>query len=336
MKAVVIAAPGRVEVVERELPEPTPGWVRLATGAVGICGSDLHLFRGHVMNAVGLQPGHEVAGTVDAVGEGVDVAIGTTVAVEPIHACGECLDCRTGFHNRCEQSKLFGISARGGMAEFFTVPAHCLHVVPRDLDMNTAALSEPIAVAVRAMRLGRVGIGRRIAVLGAGSIGLACVLAARDAGAEEIFVTARYPHQAEFARVLGATGVFDDGSTLRKACGAVDAVIETVGGTADTLTEAVTAVRRGGTIVMVGVFDGSPRLPGLPFMAGEITLVGSNCYAHDASIGDFALATRLVARHREALAPFVTHRFALDEIDKAYAAAGDKHAGAVKVQIDVG
>jgi threonine dehydrogenase-like Zn-dependent dehydrogenase len=334
MKAAVIAGPDRVEIVERQVPEPKPGWVRLATDVVGICGSDLHLLHGRLMDATGIQPGHEVAGHIDAVGDGVDMAAGTAVALEPIHACGHCYQCTTGRHNLCEKVRLFGVAAKGGMAEYLTVPAACLHTLPTGLDMHVAALVEPLAVAVRGVRLGHVGLGSRVVVLGAGSIGLVSIVAARAAGAEEILVTARYPHQAELARSLGATRVYADIDALQNDGGlGADVVIETVGGQADTLTEATNVVGRGGTIVMLGVFEGSPRIPGMAFFNGELTLVASNCYAHDAPVGDFAMATRLAGRYRAELAPLVTHRFSLDEVARAYHTAADKKSGAIKVHI---
>jgi L-iditol 2-dehydrogenase len=334
MKAAVIRGPDAIEIAERAVPEPQPGWVRLASCAVGICGTDLHLFHGALSNVAGLQPGHEIAGTIDALGDGVTFATGTRVAVEPIHACGTCFHCRTGSHNRCEQQRLFGVTARGGMAEYLTVPASCLHVMPGDLDFHTAALAEPMAVAVRGVRLGGVSPGDRVVVLGAGTIGLVSILAARAAGAEEIVATARYPQQRELATSLGATRVFADSAALLAAGGGdADVVIETVGGRADTIADSVGIARRGGTIVMLGIFEGSPALPGLAFCTRELRLVGSNCYGRERALGDFALATRLVARHSAALAPLVTHRFRLDEIARAYATAADKKSGAVKVQI---
>ena len=334
MKAAVIRGRGVIEVVDRPVPEPQPGWVRLAMGSVGICGTDLHLINGLLSDATGLQPGHEVAATVDALGDGVTLETGSRVAVEPIHACGTCYHCRTGSHNRCERSRLFGVTARGGMAEYLTVPAQCLHVLSRDLAFDVAALSEPMAVAVRGVRLGRISPGDRVAVLGAGTIGLVSILAARAAGAEEVIATARYPQQRDLATSLGAARTFADSAALLAAAGGeVDVVIETVGGHADTIADAVGIVRRGGTIVMLGVFDGSPAIPGLAFSTKELTLVGSNCYGRERMLGDFALATRLVDRNRSLLAPLVTHRFGLDEIAKAYATAADKKSGAVKVQI---
>jgi threonine dehydrogenase-like Zn-dependent dehydrogenase len=336
MKAAVFAGARTLNVVDRNIPEPRPGWVRLAVHAVGICGSDLHIYNGAIGDATGLQPGHEVAGVVDACGEDVEVPLGTQVAVEPIQACGHCFACSTGHYNRCAEQRLFGVTARGGMAEYLCVPASCLHVFATPVDRNVAALAEPMAVCVRGVRLGGVALGSRVAVLGAGSIGLLSLVAARAAGAGEVYVTARYPHQAERARALGATEVFADSAALAGACGAtsMDVVIETVGGDADTLTEAVEIAGPGATIAMLGVFDGSPRLPGLPFAQRELKLVGSYCYAHDARVGDFAYATRLIAAQADVLGPLVTHRFKLDEVARAYATAADKSSRSVKVQIE--
>ena len=114
----------------------------------------------------------------------------------------------------------------------------------------------------------------------------------------------------------------------------IDVVVETVGGRSNALTEAVNVVGYGGRIVMLGVFDGSPALPGLPFAQRELTLVGSYCYAHDARIGDFAQATTMVVQYRDLLAELVTHRFKLDEVTRAYATAADKQSGSIKVQIE--
>lgn len=318
------------------MPEPAPGWVRVAVTAVGICGTDLHIYGGMLGDVSGLQPGHEVAGVIDAIGDGVMLATGTKVALEPLTACGHCFQCGTGHRNRCPEHRLFGVTARGGMTEFMSVPAECLHPLPADLNDNVAALAEPMAVCVRGVRLGGVGLGDRVAVLGAGSIGALSVLAAREAGAGEIFVTARYPHQAALAQALGATRVFATIEQMTEALGtaSMDVVIETVGGRANSLTEAVNVAGRGATIAMLGVFEGSPGIPGLTFAERELTLVGSYCYARDARVGDFALATSLLSKYRTELPELVTHRFKLDQVASAYAAAGDKKSGSIKVQIE--
>jgi threonine dehydrogenase-like Zn-dependent dehydrogenase len=335
MKAAVFAGPGQIRVVDAKLPEPRPGWVRLAIGAVGVCGTDLHLYHGKLGKVEGLQPGHEIAGTVDAVGDGVSIATGTRVAVEPQTGCGVCHHCTRGYVNRCTQQRIFGVSSRGGMAQYLTVPIGSLHEVPATLSMNVAALAEPMAVATRGGRLANIDVGDRVVILGAGTIGLLSIPIARSAGAGEVLITARHPHQAAMARALGATQVFDSSAALLAALGPhADVVLETVGGNADTIADAVAVARGGATVVMLGVFEGDVKMPGLTFASKELTLVGSMCYARDARIGDFALGTQLIVRHAAEVAPLVTHRFPLDDVARAYATASDKKQGSVKVQVE--
>src|SRR5690606_22145408 len=123
--------------------------------------------------------------------------------------CGHCNQCRRGAHNLCPNMKLCGFTRPGGMAELVNVPASALYVMPAGLAPPVAALAEPMAVCVRGVRLAGICLGETVAVLGAGSIGLLTILAARLAGAREVLVTARYPHQRELAAALGADAVFD-------------------------------------------------------------------------------------------------------------------------------
>lgn len=336
MRAAVFGDTGTIGIVDREAPEPRPGWVRLAVSAVGICGSDLNLLYAHRDTSRGVQPGHEVAGIVDAVGDGVELAAGTRVAVEPLVGCGQCAFCRRGEHNLCPTLKLCGFTRPGGMAEFVNVPAAGLYPVAADIPPHVAALAEPMAVCVRGVRLGAIDLGERVAVLGCGSIGLLTIVAARAAGAGEVLATARYAHQRELALALGADAVFDDADTLLSAAGDqhVDVVVETVGGHADTLTEAVRVARNGGRIVMLGVFEGTPGLPAFDFFRKELVLRASNCYGRERHEPDFALATRLVSAHRADVEPLVTHRFKLDEVARAFATAADKKSRSIKVQVE--
>jgi len=335
MKAAVFNDTGEIMVVERNLPEPKPGWVRLAVTAVGICGSDLNLLYGHTGMSKGVQPGHEVAGIIDAVGDGVMLKTGTPVTLEPVIGCGQCRYCRTGLHNLCVQMRLCGFTRPGGMADFLTVPADALYAMPANLPAHIAALTEPMAVCVRGVRLARLGLGERVAILGAGSIGLLTILAARAAGAGEILITARHPHQQALAHALGADAVFESGEALFDAVGPqhVDVVIETVGGHAGTLGESVKVARSGGRIVMLGVFDHEPALPAFDFFQKELSLHASNCYGRECHQPDFGLATDLVVRHRDRLEPVVTHRFKLDQIAQAFATAADKSTHSIKVQV---
>lgn len=335
MKAAEFSGPGSVGLSECEPEAPSPGWVRLGITAAGICGSDLSVLQGLLMPNEGVRPGHEVAGIVDTLGDGVTLEIGSAVTVEPLVICGSCAHCRTGFTNRCPSLRAVGLTAPGGMADYLNVPATCLHPLPAGVDRQVAALSEPLAVSFRGVRLGEVGVGSRVAVLGCGTIGLLAILVARDAGAQEIVATARYPKQAELARALGATQVFSNASKLLDAVGdqLIDVVIESVGGTANTLTEAISIARPGARIVVLGAFEGTPSIPAVALMARELTLVGSMCYARDRRVGDFALALEVLGRHRGVLSDLITHRFSLDQVQQAFEAAADKKAGAIKVLV---
>jgi threonine dehydrogenase-like Zn-dependent dehydrogenase len=333
MKAAVWNASGTLDVTERPVPEPRPGWVRVAVRSAGICGTDLHFYRGSFPSPAGLLPGHEVGGVVDLPGEGVSIQSGTPVAVEPLFGCGHCAHCLSGNYNRCTQRTLLGVSGRGGLAEYMTAPAASLHPLPEGLPPESASLVEPVAVCVRGARLGDVRLGDRVLVLGAGTIGLLSLVTARAAGAAELHITARHERQREAARALGADGVHGSADEVAQALGdrAIDVVIETVGGTASTIAEAVRLVRPGGTVVMLGVFEGTTPLPGLDFSVKEVRLVGSNCYARAGATSDFAVAVGLLRDHLADVQPLVTHRFGLDQVNEAFATAADKTTGSIKV-----
>ena len=335
MKAAIWNDKGSLDVLERPVPEPKPGWVRIKVSSVGICGTDLHFYRGSFPSPKGLLPGHEIGGVIDAVGDSVALSPGTPVAVEPLVACGECYHCRSGDYNRCAKRMLLGVQGRGGCAELATVPAVCVYPLPDSVSPESGALAEPLAVCVRGVRRGRIEPGQRVVVLGAGSIGLMSILTARAAGAGEILVAARHPHQQKAAQALGADGIFESAAAIAQKLGdsPVDCVIETVGGRASTIAEAVGLVRPGGTISMLGVFEGATNIPGLDFSTKEVTLTGSNCYARCGARTDFDIAIDLLRKHRGELDALVTHRFPLDEVNRAFSTATDKSSGSIKVHI---
>ncbi|HJU11861.1 MAG TPA: alcohol dehydrogenase catalytic domain-containing protein [Candidatus Binataceae bacterium] len=335
MKAAVWNDHGSLDVVDRPVPEPRPGWIRVKVSSVGICGTDLHFYRGSFPSPAGLLPGHEVSGLIDGLGEGVQLPIGAPVAIEPQSFCGECYQCRTGNHNRCAKRILFGVTGRGGCAEFATIPAYSAYILPEGIPPAAGALTEPLAVCVRGLQRGRIESGQRIVILGAGTIGLMSLLGARAAGASEILVTARYPHQQRAAQALGADGVFGDVDALNKrlAGAPVDCVIETVGGRSATLMDAVNVVRPGGMVLMLGVFDGASQIPALDFSTKEVTMVGSNCYGRSGSHTDFEIAIEVLRKNLHALTSLVTHRFTLDQVNEAFNTAADKNSGSIKVHL---
>lgn len=335
MKAAVYGDGGSIGIAEVDLPEPPAGWVRIGVQVGGICGSDLHVLHGGLGNPKGMRPGHEIAGIVDAVGDGTSIETGTRVAVEPILGCGGCHQCHVGRANLCPETRLFGFALPGGLAEYVCVPQSLLHRLPSDLDRRSAGLAEPMAVCVRGTRIGGVTLGDRVAIIGAGTIGVLSILTAKHAGAREVLITARHPHQQALARALGADGVFASAEDLLSEVGNqhADVVIETVGGENETVAEAVRMTRTGGRISLLGVFTGSPTLPGMEFFSKELTLAASNCYSREAEAGDFALGAALATEHAALIEPLVTHTFALDQVDAAFATAADKATRSMKVQI---
>ncbi len=338
MRAAFSTGLGAIELREQPAPEPRAGEVVVRVRNCGVCGSDLHWFSGD-MPAPGVCPGHEIAGEVIALGAGAGtVRLGDRVAVEPLAVCRECAYCRTGQYQLCPRLEVLGIMRPGGFAEQLAVPAYAVYPLPRDMDFELGSLAEPMAVCVHGVRLAGVTIGDRVLVLGAGTIGLLSVLAARAAGAVEVAITARHPHQAALASRLGAR-VFPAtaaGEAERMAWSSdcpVDAVIETVGGTADTLADAVMAVRSGGTVAVLGVFTAPPVFPALALVVKEVRLVGSMTYGRAGGRADFDIALAVLAANAAAARELITHRFELPVIGAAFATAADKRGGAVKVTV---
>jgi threonine dehydrogenase-like Zn-dependent dehydrogenase len=298
--------------------------VRLRVAACGICGSDLHRWRGESPPQPGCVPGHEVSGWVGA----------RLFAVEPRWCCGACALCRAGKPHLCRAGGIFGVDAAGGLAEWMDVPEYALHALPEGVDPVLASLAEPLAVAERAAERARIGRGDRVLVLGAGGVGLLCGLAARARGAR-VAISARYPEQRAAAARLGLTPLGEADAAAWSAAEPPVAVIETVGGRAPTLGEAIAACAPAGRVVVLGLFSGPAEIDALALMAKEVELIGSNTYGHEHG-SDFARGLTLLATHAAELAPLQTHRFPLRETAAAFRAAADKRSGALKVVVEAG
>ena len=329
MRRAVWTADG-LEVVDAEPGPLREGWVRLRVEACGICGSDLHFWHGHLRRPLGTSPGHELAGTVlDGPAGLADVRY----AVSPNLACGACEFCQTGRSNLCGKGGPgLGLGRDGGLAEVVDAPVACLAPVPDGVDAVTASLTEPLAVTVRGVGLGGVQPDTKVLVLGAGAIGLCAALVARDRAAE-VVITARYPHQRAAAERIGVPVLGEDDAVAWGKEHRPDVVIESVGGVADTLGDAIRVVRRGGRIVLLGTFSERKALDLQRLMMKEVALLGSFCYGGGDREPEFATAARLTGRWRQELGALTTHQFALEEVATAFGTAGDKTSGAIKVTL---
>jgi len=331
---------GRQSLVVEEVarPQPGPGEVVVRVRNCGICGSDLHWYHDEMVIPA-VCPGHEISGEVAEVGTGVTtLAAGDLVAIEGIASCGRCRHCAAGDYQLCRTIGIVGMTIAGGFAEYVKMPArHCFRV-PDGVEPAVAALSEPLGVAVHGVRLSGLEIGQRVAVLGAGTIGLMAVVAARAGGAGEIIVTARRPQQKAAALALGADRVVDaadpSGLLADTEEAPIDLVVETVGGTADTLDTAAAACRPGGTICVLGAYTRAPLYPALLALLKELRILGSFVYGRAGARADFDIVLDLLRRHGTRIGEvLITHRFGLEAISEAFQVAADKTTGSIKVTI---
>jgi threonine dehydrogenase-like Zn-dependent dehydrogenase len=338
MRAATLAAPRTFAFTEIEQPAPGPGEALVRMRSVGVCGSDLHFFRGEFPLPAGAILGHECSGTVEAVGEGVtNVKPGDDVALELFNVCLTCAHCRSGNYQHCAKRVASGLNAPGGLREYMALPAYTMYPLPEGVDCELGALTEPLAVNVHGLRLVDVRFGDRVAILGAGTIGLLAIPAARAMGATYVGITARHPHQKEMARALGADAVFDATNEgvgqLAAATGGADVVVETVGGHGETLAQAVTVAGLGARISVLGAFTKPVSIHPIMFFLKELSIHGSNCYGRAGRQSDYELALEIMRRNASTLRPLITHRYPLDQVAEAYATADDKSSGAIKVQI---
>ena len=319
-------------VVVEEIPEPRarPGTAVVRTLGAGICGSDVHtvsrLQRGLDTNEIFM--GHEACGEVVELGDSAArVKVGDRVAIEPLARCGHCRNCRAGSYNICETGDfVFGVypDKAGGLADYFEIPSVCLVPLRPDLSDREGALVEPVAVALHALRLSRPGYRPSVGIVGAGTIGLCAVAAAKAAGASEIIIMARHARQEQAAMALGATRVLrvDDTATQ-------DEIADKLDGTPlpDVVIEAII----GGAASVVGVQWEHNEVELFRLVSKEVRLTGSAVYATPEGVSDFEEAMALMARNPEVAETLITHDFALEDAREAFATAADRAAGSIKV-----
>ncbi len=334
MTAAFCTGKEKIDVLDSDVPSPGPGEVLLRVRACGLCGSDLHFYRGALPAMPTISPGHEFAGEVVETGDAVTgFTPGQRVAVEPLKTCRECTYCRTGQYQICSRRVLLGTFVPGALAEYVAVPAYTLYTLPDEVDFEVGALAEPLAVAVHGLHLAGLAMGERVVVLGSGTIGLMSVLAARSAGASEVIATYRHEHQGNAALGAGAARVVKDDAMGGLESATVDVVVETVGGSAPTLGQALSIVRPGGRVCVLGLFTQSVQLNALALMLKEAKIAGGVTYCRPGPHSDFDVALRILASDPERARALITHRFPLAQAADAFATAADKSSGSIKVQV---
>jgi threonine dehydrogenase-like Zn-dependent dehydrogenase len=338
MKAAMRLAPRRMEIVDEPEPVPGPDQALVRIEACGICGSDLHLYLGdHPYSTFPRTPGHELSGTVVALGDRYEgpIEIGDRVAIEPLIPCGHCYACRRGRTNCCANLQVLGAHANGGMSELFAVDTRSLYPTG-DLDPELTAMVEPISIGVWAALRGEVTAEDLVVIFGAGPIGQAIVLAAVDRGARVLVVDKVTP-RLELARKVGAEVVVEAGrdDTARAVSdwtgGEGASVVFDATGVPAVIRQAADLVASSGRIVIVGISDQEVSIPVIEFTRKELSVLGSRN-----SAGIFADAVALVQRNQEKVRSLITHRFPLDQAPQALEFALEHPTEAEKVMITVG
>lgn len=294
-----------------DVAEPEGDGVLVAPVSVGICGSDFHIFS---MGPRDVIVGHEIGAMLD----------GRLVAVQPFPYCGECRNCAQGTTHLCVRTKaLYGQDLDGGMARSLLVDERCIVEIPDGVDPAVSGLVEPIAVGVHAVNLAQLEPGMRVAVIGAGPVGLITGAVAAQRGVE-VSISTRHDRQRDAAERLGMR---------TELTGKYDVVFDAAGNNAS-LSESIIAVKPAGTVVMPALYWDDVTIPGLPMGLKEVRLVPSMYYGHHHGERETDLAAQVLADLPNLPEAVITHRFELEQAAEAFRVAQDRAAGAIKVVVE--
>lgn len=342
MKAVVIEKPFQATIVDCATPSIAPNQVLVRVGAVGICASDVEVYEGtrpadYVRYPC--QPGHEWAGTVAAVGSEVaHLKLGDRVAVEGHHFCGKCYFCQRGQTNLCQHYNEFGFTLPGAYADYVAVRADLAHPFTPDLPFEVAALTEPAACAGHGLLRAGVQSGDTVAVIGPGTIGLLGVAWAKALGAGRIIAVGVDRNNEGFARAVGATDyvtLAEGADTQVKAMTdgrGADVVFESAGNPQAVLL-AFDLVRRGGTVVQVGIAGGDHHIRLSPDLACLKDLRLHGVFAYTSAV--FVETLRRIENGTLNVRPLITHRLPLSQFAAGLALLKHKPEPVVKTVLMV-
>jgi L-iditol 2-dehydrogenase len=342
LKALLLTEPRKLQVAELPKPEIGPRDLLVSVRACGICGSDVHGYDGSSGRRIPpLVMGHEAAGVVDAIGDQVTrFQVGDRVTFDSTVSCGECLSCRAGRINLCENRQVLGVACQefrrqGAFAEWVSVPQNIAYRIPDSLSFDHAAMIEAVSIAFHATQRTPRALGGSVVVVGTGMIGLLCIQTLRLAGFAKIIAIDLEDEKLDLARHLGATHAINArhvepvAKVLEWTSGrGADAAMEVVGANKPVQT-CFEAVRRGGAVTLVGNLTPKVELPLQIVVTRELSVFGS-C----ASNGEIPQCIEWLASGAIQVDPLITARATLDEavewFDRLY--AGEKGAMKVIVQ----
>jgi L-iditol 2-dehydrogenase len=340
VKAVCLEAVEKLTVIQAEKPTFTgPGQVIIEVKHVGICGSEIHAFKGtHPYRKPPSILGHEMLGYVTEISEGVDrVAVGDRVTVDPQWVCGECEWCRAGDHNLCQNKLVLGTPQwPGALGEYILCLQEAVYVIPENLTDDQGVTIEPLAVGVHAVKRAHLQKGESVLILGAGSIGQVTVAMAHARGADPIIVADVQQHCLDTAPKLGAThgilvGKEDIVASVNAITGGRGAdVVFITHGSGNLFDAALETVRKQGRIVVIALFKKPVLIDPYKIVKKDINVVGSIMSTDE----DVREAIDVIASGNINPAHIVTHHMPIDEAQRGFELADTKADGAIKVVLD--
>jgi L-iditol 2-dehydrogenase len=341
MKACVLHGVGDLRYEDAAMPSPREDEVLIRVGACGVCGSDIPRVFEKGTYSFPTIPGHEFAGTVVAAGgEAGRAMVGKRVAVYPLIPCRECFACRRGEYQLCAKYGYLGSRSDGAFAEYVCAPVWNLVAIPPEVSMDEAAMTEPAAVALHALRQGEMKSGDTVAVVGAGPIGLLVALWARVEGAMKVLIFDVDAARLDTARKLGFEGLCNpneaDGAAFVAASTAIgcDVSIEAAG-TSSALALALQCARPMGTVVALGNPAGDITLAQNDYwsiLRKQLRIVGSWNSSFSEGPGDeWRTVLNAMASKRLDVRPLITHRVGLESLPTMMNSLRDKSVDAIKV-----
>lgn len=338
MKAVYVEDAYKVVVKDVEIPEIEAGEVLIRVKAAGICGSDIHTYKGlHLFRKPPVIIGHEVSGEIVKVGKDVTaLKPGDRVTVEPQTGCGKCDYCLTGRTNYCADRGAPGLKGwYGTMAEYFAAPETCVFKLPDEMDHELGVLVEPLAVGVHAVRKAGIGMGDKVAILGAGPIGLLAMTAAKAAGATTLLMTDVMDYALESAMEMGAThtlnisGMEDWTEEAKKRIdGEFDKVL-IAAGVPGIIDNAVSLLRKGGRCVTIAMFHGTQTFDIVNLQQTEKEIVGCMTYTREDTISAIDLLSSGAVNARAV----ISHRLPYERAAEGFRLVDKKEDSSLKVLV---
>lgn len=315
----MITEPGKIGFEKIEKRDPKEKEVLIKVYSSSVCGSDMHIYRGkHPYTKLPTSIGHEIAGVVEKVGDGVTtVKVGDRVTVEPLITCGECYYCRHGRYDYCENLRLKYRSDCSGYAEYYYADEKWIHHLPDNLSFDEGSLMEPFACTVHAVMKAKIQLCERVCVFGDGPIALLLARLSVVSGATKVFVVGLQEKNLKIAEQYGCIPVLSNSEAVGKILDAtdgrgVDVAFEAVG-IPVTFNMAMAVTKKGGRAIIFGIFEDEFSTKALvDAMVKEVEVIGTSSYCWD-----FQRAIELASSGKVDLKPLITHHYPLSQVNEA-------------------